>query len=220
MYKLIPFFSLWFHHWKKAEYEGFLNALQVFRGEHNWNIVFLTEVLLSHPLLPHAVVFIIRELHLSHIQSMQGYLELCFRYLKFTRPTLHLCIAGFCPRDMQPFYFFSALSTDGLMELWRYSSNWHATQREVVLKQTIALQAKVIFTTWVCNFNCLPEFGIWREKKKKKTSHTRRREQLLFHTKAQCETKPMFLQAEEVTEGQNTQRASVWVCKLDPRDIV
>lgn len=98
----------------------------------------------------HCFLHYTRDLHLSHIQSMQGHLELCFWYLKeFTWPTLMhstCALLGFvvCPRNIQPLYpcLFSILSTDGLMELWRYSSHWHATQREVASKQTIALLAQ------------------------------------------------------------------------------
>lgn len=49
-----------------------------------------------------------------------------------------------CPRNIQRLCpcLLPMLSTDGLMELWQHRSHWHATQREVASKQTIALLTK------------------------------------------------------------------------------
>lgn len=116
---------------------------------HNW--------ISAQPLMTssHCFLHYTREWHLSHIQSTQGRLELCFRCLKeicFPHSAhtyaKHSCTAGLpCLSKeytaiVSVFTVLSILSTDGLMELWRYRSHWHATQREVASKQTIALLTK------------------------------------------------------------------------------
>lgn len=167
---------------------------------HNWSS--------AQPLMTssHCFLHYTRELHLSHIQRTQGRLELCFRCLKEIHfPHLahtyakHSCTAGLPCLSKE---YTAIVSVFTLDTLHRWPNGAVAVQITLArnpegsgVETNNSTPNKVVFTTWVFNFNSLPEFDTWSQNQVTQSSERN----FFFYTKAQFVHNQYTLQTEEVT---------------------